>query len=125
MSAPLSTPFVFTRHWLAGTDYVFAAKGDVLPIHRHAAEAATHLTIVTSGVLMVHGKQEGRLLNAGQIVAWPVDEDHGLEALVDGSRAVNLRMAMISEIDPEFRNGGERPLPLPSWISEAIRAHSS
>lgn len=101
--------------WLTSQSFIFEEAGDTLAVHKHSWDYARHLTVVTSGAFIVHGDQEGRVLQAGDTTSWKRDELHGFEALHADSRLVNIRISLIGEIDPEFRMGSG-PVPLPPWL---------
>lgn len=114
---PKLTNRLCRNQWLALQVYDFAQGGDVLPLHRHQAEFINHITIVTRGRFVVHGVQEGRVLTAGEVVEWPLGEEHGFEAIEAGSSLLNARIAWQSEIDPDYRAGMEgREPPIPEWL---------
>jgi quercetin dioxygenase-like cupin family protein len=59
-------------------------------VHQHDA-ARNHITVVTRGRFRCLGKQEGRVIQTGEMVAWEIGEPHGMEALADDSRFLNIR----------------------------------
>lgn len=74
------------------TVFDFKEIGDFWPIHIHTEESMNNHISIVKGRILCHGHPEfeGKILENGQLVDWPVNKDHGFEALEPNSRLVNI-----------------------------------
>lgn len=68
----------------------FANSGDVLAFHDHEP-GEWHYTIVARGTVRIFGDDWEKLLLAGSIYRFKEGEPHGIEAMSDEARVVNVR----------------------------------
>jgi len=84
------------------TIFDFIKKNDYWPNHIHTSESkSNHISVVSKGKILCHGHPEieGRILELGQLIDWPVNKEHGFEALEDNSRLVNIVKQIIEGSD--------------------------
>jgi quercetin dioxygenase-like cupin family protein len=74
---------------LAGVIFDFDEVGDVLPMHKHGVNDV-HITIVARGSFRAHGPGWERMISAGDVLDWAVDQYHEFIATAPNSRLVNV-----------------------------------
>ena len=74
---------------LSGTIYDFPEANDILPMHTHL-ENTVHITIVARGSFRSHGDGFDITVKAGDVLDWPVNQNHEFIALEPNSRIVNI-----------------------------------
>lgn len=69
--------------------YDFEKAGDTLEPHVHG-EDDIHITIIARGELVAFTPDSERTVREGAVLDWQVGEWHGLRALTDNARIVNV-----------------------------------
>ena len=71
----------------------FAKAGDDFPVHVHTDAATSHISILARGSIVCQGAAgiAGRVLNPGDVVDWPLHQEHGFTATADATRLINVR----------------------------------
>ena len=79
----------FSLGRLKGTIYDFQEVDDILPMHSHTEENI-HITIVAKGSFKTYGNGWEKIVTAGNVLDWAINDPHEFLSLEKDSRIVNI-----------------------------------